>query len=114
LDSGPEPQEGNPYFNNHALHQAYTWIAQVGFQSRELIPFTPDLDICHKGSEYFEYRYLHFQMTASVDEMWERLVARGAVSEDGQQAAKKEIEVWYNHPHAFFMQPRLAACGRVG
>jgi SAM-dependent methyltransferase len=105
FDALADPPEGLPFFNNHAPHEAFGWLMQAEFRDHQLTGFTPDIDIAYRGSEYFEFRHDTFQMQS-------RLFS-SLCSKTDQAQMNKEIETWHNHPHAFFMQPRLAACGRV-
>jgi hypothetical protein len=99
------------YFNKNAPHQLNGRFALAGFDPYELRPFTADLDICHQGSSHFDCRYRQFQIFQSF--IKSDLTPLQVASEETLRRVEDEIESWYKHPHAFFMQPKLAACGRV-
>jgi ubiquinone/menaquinone biosynthesis C-methylase UbiE len=113
LTAHEQPPQGVGFYNNHAPHQAFSWLVSAGFEDRRLIGFTPDLDVAYKGSEHFEYRYRTLKTFAGPATSWDYLISSGMVREEATEGANIELDKWHDHPHAFFMQPRLAACGRV-
>lgn len=103
------------FFNTFAPHEAGGFLVDAGFRNYKIISFTPNLEVAYSGSKYFDYRYHTLKRLTSHtnDRPYKYFLANGLIDEYTYEKASAEIENWYHHPHALFIQPSVAACGQV-
>lgn len=110
-----EAPKGVGFFNAFAPHEVVSYLVNAGFRNYKIISFTPDLSVGYPGSKCFENCY-HTLLNFGLDDFprWhEYFLDKGLIDRDTTNRAMAEVEAWYHHPHALFLQPTVAACGQV-
>ncbi len=105
------------FFNTFAPHEVVSFLVDSAFRNYRIISFTSNIEVAYPGSEYFDYRYHTLKKLTSPTyyppSIIKYFLANGLIDNDTFEKASAEIENWYHHPHALFIQPSVAACGQV-
>ena len=76
------------------------------------------VNCAYPGSVFFDDRYellqnMYLNIDGPGNPLFKKLMDRGVLDEKTILAAKREIEAWYNHPHAFYAAGQFLAVGNV-
>ena len=97
--------------NPATASEALAIFSQVSLKDLKIEGHVPPYRCVYSGSEFFNDRYEFFQ--SMMMQGAKKLVEMGKNTEDTRMEAKKEIEVWHQHPHALCIQTEVFVAGRV-
>ena len=102
------------YFNGYFGREVFDVFRKAGLADVIVEAFVPPLSCNYPGSEYFEWRRM---MNKSWFDPERRRSSPayedGAIDDKTIERAKKEIEIWCEHPGVFFMITSVLAAGSV-
>ena len=112
LAAASDPSTGSFVADFAFARKAYGKFLEAGFRRVELCPAHPQHAWVYAGSPLIGSFYM-FVQEGPLSPAARKLVSTGAIDEETLDAARREVDSWREHPHAFYMCPSVLVAGQV-